>query len=55
MPAGSSPPVHADSASKLDKKRRPALAAKSLSEDVNQASECRKESLVALEQASLST
>lgn len=45
------PGFTADSASKLDKKRRQALAAKSLSEDVNQASECRKVSLVALEQA----
>jgi len=45
------PGFTADSSSKLDKKRRQAVAAKALSEDVNQASDCRKVSLVALEQA----
>lgn len=45
------PGFTADSSSKLDKKRRHAVAAKSLSEDINRASECRKISLVALEQA----
>lgn len=45
------PGFTADHSSKLDKKRRQTLAAKSLSEDVNQVSECRKVSLVALDQA----
>lgn len=45
------PGFTADHSSKLDKKRRQTLARKSLSEDINQVSECRKVSLVALEQA----
>ncbi len=45
------PGFTADHSSKLDRKRRQTLAAKSLSEDVNQVSECRKVSLVAYEQA----
>lgn len=45
------PGFTADSSSKLDKKRRQALAAKSLPDDINRATECRKVSLVALEQA----
>ncbi|HET6426738.1 MAG TPA: DUF1598 domain-containing protein [Planctomycetaceae bacterium] len=45
------PGFTADSSSKLDKKRRQALASKTLSEDLNRPSECRKVSLVALEQA----
>ncbi len=45
------PGFTADSSSKLDRKRRQALAAKTLPDDLNRASECRKVSLVALEQA----
>ncbi len=45
------PGFTADHSSKLDKKRRQTLAKKSLADDINQVSECRKVSLVALEQA----